>query len=51
MYILDIERSNGLHFIRNINHDIPVKCISFNNKQKVNMISLLYLEVFLCFSK
>lgn len=51
MYILDIERSNGLHFIRNINHDIPVKCIAFDNKQKVNMISLLYLELFLCFSK
>ncbi|CAF0962576.1 unnamed protein product [Adineta steineri] len=30
----DIERSHGLHFIRNINHDIPVKCISFNSKRK-----------------
>ncbi|CAF0753292.1 unnamed protein product [Rotaria sp. Silwood1] len=30
----DIERSHGLHFVRNINHDIQVKCISFNIKQK-----------------
>ncbi|UJR35912.1 hypothetical protein I4U23_028653 [Adineta vaga] len=30
----DIERSHGLHFIRNMNHDITVKCISFNIKKK-----------------
>ncbi|CAF1127858.1 unnamed protein product [Rotaria sordida] len=30
----DIERSHGLHFVRNINHDIQVKCISFNIKRK-----------------
>jgi hypothetical protein len=37
-FYIDIERSHGLHFVRNINHNIPVKCISFNIKRKVNMI-------------
>ncbi|CAF4508243.1 unnamed protein product [Rotaria socialis] len=30
----DIERSHGLHFVRNMNHEIQVECVSFNIKQK-----------------
>jgi len=41
-FYIDIERSHGLHFVRNINHNIPVKCISFNIKRKVNMIYFIY---------
>jgi hypothetical protein len=40
---IDIERSHGLHFVRNINHNIEVKCISFNIKQKVCRIYLVYI--------
>lgn len=32
----DIERSHGLHFVRNINHNISVKCVGFNSKRKVS---------------
>ena len=46
---IDIERSHGLHFVRNINHSVPVKCISFNIKQKVSMISSLHIQLFLSF--
>ncbi len=35
MYLIDIERSHGLHFVRNIHHNISVKCIAFNVKRKV----------------
>lgn len=44
-YILEIERSHGLHFIRNVNHDIPLRCISFNIKKKVNKIPRIPLQV------
>ena len=33
---VDIERSHGLHFMRQITSDRPVKCIAFNIKRKVN---------------
>jgi hypothetical protein len=51
MIYVDIERSHGLHFVRNINHDIQVKCISFNIKQKVSTIFRDYMPLFLVFLK